>query len=318
MRLYLEEKVLTHIPNHEALVTTHEQTRAGFLAMAFEKNRSAVPFVEEARVLKTIASSVAHPKELLRLAGIRNALLSAAGTSDKAMNHFTEADKEEIIVSLIEKYLVPAGNKFIDELVYRFLLIRGDSLGGKMRNIAGRLGEWKFTRTLISTLSPHSVPFKCRKTSSANWISVNIGETDIEHNIKGLYWETDGKPRTLLYNLTIPIIKKNVDLSLLSCPPKDSNSSLRNPGKYLALGELKGGIDPAGADEHWKTANSALNRIRTGFQNNAPFTFFIGAAIAADMAKETFSQLKNQTLHRAANLNNDKQLVDLCKWLIQI
>lgn len=141
MRLHLEEKVLTHIPNYEALVTTHGQTRAGFLAIAFEKNRSAVPFVEEARVLKTIASSVDHPKELLCLAGIRNALLSVAGTSDKAMNHFTEVDKKEAIVSLIEKYLVPAGDKFIDELVYRFLLIRGDSLGGKMRNIAGSLGE---------------------------------------------------------------------------------------------------------------------------------------------------------------------------------
>ena len=309
---------MTHIPNYEDLVTTHEQTRAGFLAMAFEKNRSAVPFVEEARVLKRIASSVAHPKELLRIAGIRNALLSAAGTSDKAMNHFTESDKEAAIVSLIDKYLVPAGDKFIDELVYRFLLIRGDSLGGKMRNIAGRLGEWKFTRTLISTLSLHSIPFQCRKTSSTNWIPGNIEETDIEHNIKGLYWETDGKPRTLLYNLTIPIIKKNVDLSLLGCPPKDSISAIGNPREYLALGELKGGIDPAGADEHWKTANSALNRIRTRFQNSVPFTFFIGAAIATDMAKEIFSQIKNQTLHMAANLNNDKQLVDLCKWLIEI
>ncbi len=309
---------MTHIPNHEDLVTTHEQTRAGFLARAFEKNRSAVPFVEETRVLKMIASSVAHPKELFRIPGVRNALLSAAGTSDKAMSHFTESDKEEAIVSLIDKYLVPAGDKFIDELVYRFLLIRGDSLGGKMRNIAGRLGEWKFTRTLISTLSLHSIPFQCRKTSSTNWIPGNIEETDIELNIKGLYWETDGKPRTLLYNLTIPIIKKNVDLSLLGCQSKDSISAIGNPREYLALGELKGGIDPAGADEHWKTANSALNRIRTGFQNGLPFTFFIGAAIATDMAKEIFSQIKNQTLHMAANLNNDKQLVYLCKWLIEI
>ena len=36
------------------------------------------------------------------------------------------------------------------------------------------------------------------------------------------------------------------------------------------------------------------------------------------MAKEIFSQIENRTLHMAANLNNDKQLVDLCKWLIEI
>ena len=33
------------------------------------------------------------------------------------------------------------------------------------------------------------------------------------------------------------------------------------------FGELKGGIDPAGADEHWKTGNSALVRIRKAFED---------------------------------------------------
>jgi hypothetical protein len=33
----------------------------------------------------------------------------------------------------------------------------------------------------------------------------------------------------------------------------------------IALGELKGGIDPGGADEHWKTAQAAFNRIRQAF-----------------------------------------------------
>jgi len=53
---------------------------------------------------------------------------------------------------LIEKFLKPAGIDFIDELIYRFLLTRGDTLGGSMRNLAGSLGERKFNRTLISTL----------------------------------------------------------------------------------------------------------------------------------------------------------------------
>ena len=34
---------------------------------------------------------------------------------------------------------------------------------------------------------------------------------------------------------------------------------VENPKHYLACGELKGGIDPAGADEHWKTAGKALS-----------------------------------------------------------
>ena len=49
-----------------------------------------------------------------------------------------------------------------------------------------------------------------------------------------------------------------------------------------------------------------------------PYTFFIGAAIEKSMAKEIFHQLENRTLTNAANLTNEKQLISICKWLIQL
>jgi type II restriction enzyme len=102
----------------------------------------------------------------------------------------------------------------------------------------------------------------------------------------------------------VPTVKKNVDLCLFDCSPneiifgRNKDSAHHKPEKYLALGELKGGIDPAGADEHWKTANSALGRIRKAFsdKNCYPKTFFIGAAIENAMAKEIYQQLNNNTL----------------------
>jgi hypothetical protein len=83
---------------------------------------------------------------------------------------------------------------------------------------------------------------------------------------------------------------------------------------------LKGRIDPAGADEHWKTANTALDRIRKAFSRSKmkPKTFFIGAAIENAMAKEIFSQLKRKTLTNAANLTNEKQVFSLCRWLVSV
>jgi type II restriction enzyme len=86
------------------------------------------------------------------------------------------------------------------------------------------------------------------------------------------------------------------------------------------LGELKGGIDPAGADEHWKTANSALNRIRTSFDKKKlkPQTFFVGAAIENAMAVEIFKLLKSGTMSNAANLTSDKQLTSVCDWIINL
>lgn len=90
------------------------------------------------------------------------------------------------------------------------------------------------------------------------------------------------------------------------------------PESYLACGELKGGIDPAGADEHWKTATRALDRIRESFQTRSPALFFVGAAIETTMAKEIFAQLSDGSLSYAANLTAPEQLADLADWLVRL
>lgn len=40
-----------HLSKSSDLVTTYNETRAGFIAIALEKNRRATPYVEEARTL---------------------------------------------------------------------------------------------------------------------------------------------------------------------------------------------------------------------------------------------------------------------------
>lgn len=93
-----------------------------------------------------------------------------------------------------------------------------------------------------------------------------------------------------------------------------------NPTKAIMLGELKGRIVPAGTDEHWKTANTALERIRTSYSSvgHTVQTSFVGAAIEKAMANEIFDQLSNGTMTNAANLINNDQLVDYCNWIIEL
>ena len=314
-----------HLSSSESLVTPYEETRAGFILLALEKNRKASPFVEEAKALKVLASQSPNPQELLQIVEIRASMLTAAGISDKAATHLSDDNKTEAIKGLIDNFLEPAGKDFVDELVYRFLLTRGDSLGGSLRNLAGSLGERKFTRAIISTLSIEGKAYKWLHSKSRKWIDASADDSDIELHLKGLSWQTSGI-RTLIYNLTVPIVKKNVDLCLFDSRSDEiilgnnQKSSHYAPGKYVALGELKGGIDPAGADEHWKTAKSALERIRSAFhkRNLSPKTFFIGAAIEKAMSEEIFDQLKNGVLSNAANLTNEKQLFSICKWLIHL
>lgn len=130
---------LNHLHTSTDLVTPYEAVRAGFVALALEKSRRATPYVAEARALQEAASRVRSPAELLSVTGIEMGLLTAAGLSDKALVHLQPEDKRDAIVNLVSHFLEPAGEKFVEELVFRFLLTRGDTLGGSMRNVGGVL-----------------------------------------------------------------------------------------------------------------------------------------------------------------------------------
>lgn len=122
----------------------------------------------------------------------------------------------------------------------------------------------------------------------------------------------------MVYNLTVPFFRNNVDMCLFNAGAEAVTKATHGTASaYIALGELKGGIDPAGADEHWKTARTALDRIHTAFAkyNQSPKTFFIGAAIEAKMASEIWSMLEAGKLDNAANLTDDHQIASITFWL---
>lgn len=312
---------LQHLKSSKSLETTYEAIRAGFVALALEKNRRATPFVAQARALKTAASKAKSPASLLRIPEIQPALLTAAGVSDKAINHLQGSDKREAVDGLIKNFLEPAGANFVEELVFRFLLTRGDTLGGSMRNIGGFMAQKKLTRAIIAYLKLVGIQYQWLHSETSSWAELPQEDADIELLLRGLSWNKGKGPRTLLYNVTVPFFKNNVDLSLFNCAVKDlTREIVKTPSAYIALGELKGGIDPAGADEHWKTARTSLDRIYEAFakQKLKPHTFFIGAAIEAKMAKEIWKMLKRGNLENAANLTNEDQITSLTSWLCSL
>ena len=132
---------MLRIESPEQLITSKEQIRAGFISFALEKNRRSTPLIDSAKALKILASRTKEAKELLTIEEIQPALLTAAGLSDKAIKYFSSEDKKQAILELIENFLEPAGKDYIDEVVYRYLLIKGDALGGTMRNLIGMLNK---------------------------------------------------------------------------------------------------------------------------------------------------------------------------------
>jgi type II restriction enzyme len=219
------------------------------------------------------------------------------------------------------KFLEPAGQHFVEELVYRFLLTRGDTLGGSMRNVGGFLAQCKLSRAIIACLSLSGQPVYVQSGKSQEWVSMPSDDAGIELTLRGLSWSVASSQRTLKLNLTVPLVAKNVDLCLFDCPAIEfSNSIVNDPSKYVALGELKGGIDPAGADEHWKTAGTALARIREAFSKLSlnPHLFYVGGAIEAAMAEEIWERLTSGWLENAANLTNEDQISSIAQWVCAI
>lgn len=315
-----------HLKTSEDLITNYEATRASFIALALEKNRRATPFIEQARALKVVATMANNPSDLLEMKDIQPALLTASGISDKATKHLQEDDKLEAIKGLIQNFLEPAAEDFVDELVYRYLLTRGDTLGGSMRNAGGAMAQRKLSRALISSLQISGRSYEWLHSLDNNWLKSSKDDSDIELHLRGLSWKKDEHFRTLVFNLTVPTVRNNIDLCLLNCSPRELENKKQakeiylNPPNFLAFGELKGGIDPAGADEHWKTARTALIRIETAFSkiNLKPELFFVGAAIEKKMSTEIWNMLENKTLANAANLTKEFQLNSLAHWLCNL
>ncbi len=341
-----------HLSSATDLQTTYEAKRAGFVSLALEKTRQAVPFLAQARTFRTLASRARTPNDLMgmldierplltaaglseeeqeylqtieqqRAGGglvIERSILSAAGVSEKALGYLQSADKQEAIRNLIRTYLEPAGANFIEELVYRFLLTKGDALGGMMRNIGGELGQRLLNRTIISSLDLLGWNYSWLSSQSKTWIPKASNNADIELYMNGVSWIRGTNNRTLVFNRKVKLVKKNIDLCLLNCRHADVDENMKIPQSYLALGELKGGIDPAGADEHWKTASKALTRIREAFaaQQAHPQTVFIAAAIEDNMATEIWDELVSGQLSNAANSTKEAQLISLCNWLINL
>lgn len=285
------------------LVTTRKAVRQGFLAQAAEKRRRASPYVDEAGDLWLKLGQVRDADATGRSRRLRKEILAAAGLSEKAQGHLSPHDLKSALAQFADTVLEPAGGKWREEILYRYLLTAGDTLGGAMRNVTGALAQKKFAEAVVSAL---------QQGHETSRVAMNAST----EKIKRIAW----KHRLLLFDRKPRLIGKSIDVILLGMSEEGQTEAamLADPQSYLACGELKGGIDPAGADEHWKTARAALMRVRESFAPACPALFFVGAAIEEGMAQEIYDQLKAEQLTYAANLNVAAQLKELVSWLVSL
>jgi hypothetical protein len=288
---------LKTVTDYSQLVTSKESTLAGFIEQSETKIAKSKAFKLRIDSARSKIVSGLTIGEIFADSDTKYFFLGASCLSKKAQGHFREDELETLVSKVIDLNRLGDLN-YVDELSSRCLLTLGDSLGGTMRNSVGQAAQLKFTTTVASFIE------------SAG-LSVNF-ERNRDGKITGLEW----LDLRMIFDKKPGFINKSVDFIV-----HDRHTSIEDPTGYISCGELKGGIDPAGADEHWKTAKTALERIRVAFAEQkqpTPGLFFVANAIEVDMAKEILADLNNGFLSGAANLNCDDQLEEVVKLITNL
>lgn len=220
------------------------------------------------------------------------------------------------IVSRLVKLSGVSENRHLEMLLANL----GDSLGGTSRNEVGRIASTEVVRHIVKHLH------------NKNQL------TKIVYRLKGIIGEDDRDVRKVL---TVEI-SKNTDIDVLIADLEerrvkyrelhfsngysllldrqlkwfseddkeykigpDFHSTNDNSNSMMWMAELKGGADPAGSDEHWKTATQALVRVieasdKTG--RKKPFMSFIAAILVERVAIEAQQWIDEGELTSVYNL----------------
>jgi hypothetical protein len=85
----------------------------------------------------------------------------------------------------------------------------------------------------------------------------------------------------------------------------DFHTTSDNSYTMLWVAELKGGADPAGSDEHWKTATQALNRVINASKKTGrpvPLLSFIATILVERVAIEAQQWISTGRMKTVYNL----------------
>src|SRR3990167_1313950 len=180
------------------LQTRHRAICDGFLEQALQKTKKARPFVKEAQDFYTALKKVKSVEELLGSEKYRDRLAYACGFSDKAKSQLADAELNGAIKKVLTRIHKEAGSEFRENILYRYLLTRGDTLGGSMRNLTGSSAGTKLTEKIIKRLSGGKKKIEVLKSKSGK----------IQREI----WNS----RTLLFDVKPHLIGKNIDVILIN------------------------------------------------------------------------------------------------------
>jgi hypothetical protein len=283
------------------LVTKEEHIIKGVMWQADQKRVLSKEIVTNSLEAKRKLRKIEDIEDIFNDNLLLDFVLASTMLSKKSIQHFPHSKLVSYLKTEIDFNRITEQN-YLNELEKYYLQSAGESVGGKLRNIIGKKGNDIFVRYIEEYLNDNNIKYTLIIKNNNN---IQLIETN---------------KFVILFNKKPNFIGKSVDFLVIK-KYENGNYDIEDHNMYISAGELKSGIDPAGADEHWKTARTALSRINKAFINQgieSPNIFFIGGAISKHMSEEVIEQISDKKLAWAANLNNKKQMKQTIKELLKL
>ena len=266
---------------------------------------------------------------------MKDARLSAARYEQGAMPSQEFAEDvtrylNSIISGIVKAGLVEKGHHI--EMAYANL---GDTVGGGWRNEVGRLAYFTVVTPLLRHLHSlgilESVTYELKgavvqdedgipSQEEASLSVAQLKPEELEEKItefergRGVYKELElaNGNRLLLNRQIIWLSEDGEELKIGPDLISTDDTEFVQDMPLLWAGELKGGADPAGSDEHWKTATQAFNRIllaceKTG-REQPPLSFMATILVdrVAREAQEWLDQGKLTSVYNLTQIAEDE------------
>lgn len=151
------------IKSSQDLVTKKEDTIKGFKKQAEEKLKITNQYIDAAKKFEKILNeckSFEEIKELIKDNNIKPYLISALGFSEKSSSHIKEEIDSILAGILDDLFLDDNIGKLKEKLIAQFLLIKGDSMGGTIRNLTGNQAGQELAKLIQKKLDEKKIKYE--------------------------------------------------------------------------------------------------------------------------------------------------------------
>jgi hypothetical protein len=275
---------------------------------------------------------IAHPQLMMyyrNVAMLSQKVMRGIGLSTDAYELNLSAPPAAVAAELahylnrIVSELVKAGGVTPQRHIQMAMANLGDSLGGVARNEVGRLASAQVIRMLALHLHRKwrlaSIVYRLKgrvvtndeeddEASGQEHTLTVSPEMDLETILDRLEGQRVKYRELVLRNGNRLLLDRQLEWQSFDGRNYRIGPDLHSQSPAVDMlwaGEIKGGADPAGSDEHWKTATQALSRISEACDKTGrpkPDLSFMATIIVERVAKEAQTWIDDSRLTSVYNL----------------